>query len=154
MSSSISFSYDGLAPTLFLGLDQDAETETDIPVATLTGDRVPLAAELPLLFNQGLLKTKVVKTPGLTAGDALAYVQGMTDRSLDNVLTAQGEVDTLRYGSIMDVPGLVGVRGCGMSLDGFYYVKSVTHSLSRGAYRQQFSLSREGFGTTTPVVPP
>jgi hypothetical protein len=151
---SISFSYDGLAPTLFLGLDQDAETETDIPIATLTGDRLPLAAESPLLFNQGLLKTKVVKTPGLTAGDALAYVQGMTDRSLDNVLTAQGEVDTLRYGSIMDVPGLVGVRGCGMSLDGFYYVKSVTHSLSRGAYRQQFSLSREGFGTTTPVVPP
>jgi hypothetical protein len=41
-----------------------------------------------------------------------------------------------------------------MSLDGFYYVKSVTHSLSRGAYRQQFSLSREGFGTTTPMVPP
>jgi hypothetical protein len=40
-----------------------------------------------------------------------------------------------------------------MSLDGIYYVNSVTHSLSRGEYRQQFTLSREGFGTTTAVVP-
>jgi hypothetical protein len=151
---SISFSYDGLAATLFRGFDQDSGSEDEIPITTVDSDRVPLAAESPLLFNQGLLKTKVVKTPGFTASDALTYVQGMTDRSMDNVLTARGEVDTLRYGSVMSVPGLVGVRGCGMSLDGFYYVKSVTHALSRGEYRQQFSLSREGMGTTTPVVPP
>ena len=150
---SISFSYDGLAPTLFAGFDQDSETEADVPIATLTADRVPLAAEPPMLFDRGLIKTCVVKAPGFKAGDASAYVQGMTDKSTDNVLTAQGEVDTLRYGSIMDAPGLVGVRGCGMSLDGIYYVNSVTHSLSRGEYRQQFTLSREGFGTTTAVVP-
>jgi hypothetical protein len=73
---------------------------------------------------------------------------------MDNVLTAQGEVDTLRYGSIMEAPGIVGVRGCGINLDGFYYVKSVTHTLSRGEYRQQFSLAREGFGTTTTSLAP
>jgi hypothetical protein len=150
----ISFSYDGLATTLFLGLDQDAESEADVPIATVGTTRLPLAAEPPILFNPGLLKTKVVKVPGFTASGAMAYVQGMTDRSMDNVLTAQGEVDTLRYGSFMETPGIVGVRGCGINLDGFYYVKSVTHSLSRGEYRQQFSLAREGFGTTTTSLVP
>jgi hypothetical protein len=150
----ISFSYDGLAATLFLGQDQDAESEADVPIATLGGTRLPLAAEPAVPFNFALLKTKVVKVPGFTAAGAMAYVQGMTDRSMDNVLTAQGEVDTLRYGSIMEVPGIVGVRGCGMNLDGFYYVKSVTHTLSRGEYRQQFSLAREGFGTTTTSLVP
>jgi hypothetical protein len=33
-------------------------------------------------------------------------------------------------------------------------VKSVTHRISKGRYTQDFQLSREGTGTTTPVLPP
>jgi hypothetical protein len=35
-----------------------------------------------------------------------------------------------------------------------YYVKSVSHSIKRGEYKQSFSLQREGLGSTLPVVPP
>ena len=49
---------------------------------------------------------------------------------------------------------LVGVRGAGLSYDGLYYVRRVTHRLERGRYTQCFSLSREGTGPTLPVVVP
>jgi hypothetical protein len=152
---SISFSYDGLAPTLFQGYDQDAETERDIPIDTETSTRMPPLARAPaLVVDRPLAKTKIVKAPGQTAGEAIARKQGATDRSTDSVVTAEGDVDTLRYGSIMTVPGLVGLRGCGLSFDGFYYVNSVTHTLRRGDYRQHFTLAREGLLSTTSVVRP
>ena len=50
--------------------------------------------------------------------------------------------------------GLVGLRGAGRTYDGLYYVKTVTHNISKGRYTQSFSLSREGTGTTTPFVLP
>jgi len=150
---SINFTFDGLAPTLFQGVDQDRDSEQDVPIATETSLRLPLAAESALLFERSLARTQIVNTPQ-GAVDTLAYVQGLTDKSTDNVVTGQGQVDTLRYGAIMDVPGLVAVRGCGISFDGLYYVGSVTHELRRGQYNQQFTLSREGLVSTLPVVPP
>jgi hypothetical protein len=49
---------------------------------------------------------------------------------------------------------LVGVRGAGITYDGLYYVKSVTHNLQRGSYTQNFTLAREGLISLTPVVVP
>ena len=34
-----------------------------------------------------------------------------------------------------------------------YYVNSVTHSLKKGQYKQNFTLSRDGLVSQTPVVP-
>jgi hypothetical protein len=151
---AIDFSYDALAPTLFKGTDQDAESEADIPVVTEASTRIPLSREPALMFDRGQAATRIVRTPGMTASAAMAYTQGMTDRSTDNAVTARGEVDTLRYGSILKVANLVGVRGCGANYDGFYYVNSVTHTLARTQYHQQFTLGRDGVMTTTQVVPP
>jgi hypothetical protein len=50
--------------------------------------------------------------------------------------------------------GLVGLRGAGYSYDGMYYVKRVTHQISRGAYTQRFTLTREGTGSLVEVLPP
>ena len=47
---------------------------------------------------------------------------------------------------------LVGLRGAGFTYDGLYYVKSVSHAISKGQYKQRFSLTREGTGAITPVV--
>ena len=41
----------------------------------------------------------------------------------------KGELDVLRYGSVLKARQLVGVRGAGMAFDGLYYVKSVTHTI-------------------------
>ncbi len=152
---SISFQYDGLAATLFIGENQDSDTEVDIPVATLLSMRLPpLAAEPALLFSGGLLKTEIYDIPGYEQIDAEALAQSMTDQSVDNVLTAQGEVDTLRYGTVLTCPGLVGLRGCGLSFDGLYTIRSVSHSIKRGEYRQQFEVAREGMMTLIPRVLP
>ncbi|MGA2129318.1 MAG: hypothetical protein ABSG76_24565 [Xanthobacteraceae bacterium] len=151
---TIDFGYDSQAPTLFKGIDQDAESEKDVPISTSTSLRIPLAREPALQFSPRLVNTRIVNTPGMTTAAAMAYTQGMTDRSTDHVVTASGDVDTLRYGSIMKVASLIGVRGCGSSLDGLYTINEVTHTLSRGEYRQHFALAREGLMSTIPVVRP
>jgi hypothetical protein len=37
--------------------------------------------------------------------------------------------------------------------DGLYYVKTVTHEIERGSYKQSFSLARNGLVSTFPTVP-
>ena len=108
---SIDFAYDGLAPTRYVGLVQDADTEADLPVATVSSMRIPLAAAPAILVNGFFVRESIFNKTGFAATDAVAYAQGMTDKSTDNVVTAQGEVDTLRYGAVMSTPGLVFVRG-------------------------------------------
>ena len=85
---------------------------------------------------------------------AQAWAQGETDRSVDNVVQITGELDALRYGDLLRPRGLVGLRGVGFSYDGLYYVKNVSHHLRPGQYRQSFTLTREGTGSTVPVVIP
>jgi len=48
---------------------------------------------------------------------------------------------------------LVGVRGAGWSHDGLWYVRRVVHHLAPGSYRQQFTIARDGYGSTVPAVP-
>ncbi len=66
--------------------------------------------------------------------------------------TGKGELDVLRYGSVLKPRRLVGVRGAGTAYDGLYYVKSVTHKIKAGEYKQSFELSRNGLISTVPQV--
>ena len=68
--------------------------------------------------------------------------------------TATGDVDTARYGNVLRARRLVGVRGAGLDFDGIYYVKEVTHLVTRGKYRQRFTLVREGRGAQSSRVTP
>jgi len=67
-------------------------------------------------------------------------------------VSAKGELDVLRYGSVLKPRKLVGVRGAGLAYDGLYYVKNVTHKIKAGEYKQSFELSRNGLISTLPVV--
>jgi len=69
------------------------------------------------------------------------------------VITASGSLDVLRYGRPLRARGLVGVRGAGFAYDGLYFVKSVTHSLKRGEYKQNFNLTRNAFIPFSQEVP-
>jgi hypothetical protein len=71
---------------------------------------------------------------------------------LEEAVTGQGTLNVLRYGRILKARGLVGVRGAGLAFDGLHYVKSVTHQIKRGEYKQSFSLSRNGLISTVPRV--
>jgi hypothetical protein len=82
-------------------------------------------------------------------------LQGLADaaESMD-CTTAEGTLDVLRYGAILQARSLVGVRGAGLGFDGLYYVKSVKHDIKRGEYKQSFELVRNGLISTVPVVLP
>jgi hypothetical protein len=84
------------------------------------------------------------------AGVAMA-VKAAANRSLDAV-TADGQIDTLRYGRVLRTFSTVGLRGAGQAFDGIYAVHSVQHHISRDKYTQEFSLSREGLYSLTPEL--
>ncbi|MFB3764638.1 MAG: hypothetical protein ACE14P_05255 [Methanotrichaceae archaeon] len=69
-----------------------------------------------------------------------------------DAVIASGTLDVVRYGHILKARGLVGVRGAGDALDGLYFVKSVTHNIKRGEYKQSFTLSRDGMISITNKV--
>jgi hypothetical protein len=84
---------------------------------------------------------------------AQLLADSIVSKSTQDVLTASGELDAFRYGSVLTARSLVGVRGAGDACDGVYYVRSVTHTIETGSWRQKFELVREGLGSTVPVVP-
>ena len=142
-----------LEPTLVDGQVQDRTTNQTVPVQTFASLRPPLAAFPAWLVNQPNVRRTKLRSSGLNAVQAFARAQAMTDASIDAVV-ADGELDALRYGHMLEPRGLVGVRGAGYLHDGFWYVKRVTHRIGKDTYRQRFTLSREGVGSTTPVVVP
>jgi hypothetical protein len=152
---SINFQYSALEPTMILGSVQDRWTGLTLPVITFAGTRPPLSAFPALPFNlPNVRKAQPAEAEGLTYIQAYARALGRTDKSLENVATASGEVDGLRYGAALRPRGLVGLRGAGFSYDGIWYVSRVSHRISRGEYKQDFSLSRDGVGSLTPAVIP
>ena len=68
------------------------------------------------------------------------------------VVTCEGSLDVTRYRGVVKARQLVGVRGAGPAFDGLYYVKSVTHKIKRGEYKQNFTLTRNGLVSTVPTV--
>jgi hypothetical protein len=153
---TINFTYNGLAATIINDTIQDKDLNVEIPVMTFASMRIPPLAAMPALPLQlpNVRTTLLEKGNGLSVAQAYARAQGITDKSVDSVVTAQGELDAQRYGGVLKPRGIVGVRGAGFTHDGLYYVKSVSHAISHGKYKQRFSLSREGTGAITPVVIP
>lgn len=179
-ASSVNFNYNPLGPTLITGVTQDSRTNVPLPVVTSPqGLRVPLASMPAAVVNQPNVRRSLPPVTiqqarrassggggksdefpeartvaGVESIEAVARAQATTDASTDNVVTITGELDALEYGDILRARGLVGLRGVGFSYGGNYYVKSVSHQISRGQYKQSFTLTREGTGSLTPLVVP
>ncbi len=151
---TLSAAFDGTAPTLIYGLVQDTLTGLPLPVLTLGSTRSGrLAAHPQLMDTLSFQPMRLFNHQGLNILQAEARAQAIVDASTDQVVTLTGKLDALRYGSILTAPGVVGLRGAGDSFDGYYYVQKVTHSVSRGAYIQEFALTREGLGSTVSTLP-
>jgi hypothetical protein len=67
-------------------------------------------------------------------------------------VSCDGSLDVTRYGGILKARQLVAVRGSRPLFDGLYYVKSVKHKIKRGEYKQDFTLTRDGLGSTVKKV--
>ncbi|HUO55496.1 MAG TPA: hypothetical protein VMU18_12185 [Rhodoblastus sp.] len=153
---SINFAFNALAPTIVDDTIQDKDLNVTVPVMTFASTRLPPLSLMPALpFQLPNVRTSLLdQGSGLSMMEAYGRAQAMTDKSVDEVATAQGELDALRYGGVLKPRALVGVRGAGFAHDGIYYVKSVSHSIAKGKYSQRFSLTRDGLGSLTPAVVP
>ncbi|MBD2520094.1 hypothetical protein H6G93_35160 [Nostoc sp. FACHB-973] len=146
---SLYFSHDALAAIATMGTILEPITKASIPIPSLPSLRVPLAATPTPAKRKILLCDTAKQTFGQGAISAVASVTGM-----EEAVRGEGEVDTIRYGNILHARKSVGVRGVGSSYDGNYYVRRVTHTISKGDYTQTFTLSREGTRALLPMVRP
>lgn len=151
---SIEFAHHALAATTVSGIVPVGLFP--LPFFSIGYSRIPpLALKPPVPFQlPNVRETILTDVKNLKYPHAMAKAQAMADRSMDQVVTATGELDALRYGDLLTARSVVGLRGAGLSFDGLYYVKSVTHTIRRGSYRQKFALQREGTGSTVPFVMP
>ena len=147
---SLSFTYDGLAKTLPIVHVQPPRSKVPfpVPVPDITALHPPLAAKPALRLRTQPLCNTAKHDPA----EAMLLGLAQAVRTADAV-TGTGQLDVLRYGHVLRARQLVGVRGAGLVYDGFYYVRSVSHTIRRGSYTQNFSLARDGLISNTPRVP-
>lgn len=163
---SVTFSYDSLAPAFTYGMA--LELKVPLPILLPGSTRAPALASHPPLGDlvsvltdplgalTNLLSTNVrgnlFQHQGMDYLKALDLAQARIDISVDEVVTARGQVETARYGDALKAPGLVTMRGAGREYDGLYYVKRVSHKMVTRTgswdYKQDFMLTREGLGAT------
>jgi hypothetical protein len=153
-ADSLSFSFDGVSRTIFVLNIYVKEIKFAIPIPLPdVGILKPLLAAkeaLPLKFepidpSEGVGKLNPIQAAAI--GLARASQSG-------DAVTGTGSLDVARYGRVLQARKLVGIRGAGRTYDGVYYVKSVSHSIKRGEYKQSFSLAREGVLPLTSRVSP
>jgi hypothetical protein len=147
---SLSFSFDKEAKELPVVFIQEPTTKApiSIPIPDITPLNPPLGLVPPLPPRITPLEYTAKLSPLRAVLHGLAYAAQHAD-----ALTGTGSLDVLRYGRVLKARQLVGVRGAGPAFDGLHYVKSVTHSMQRGVYKQRFTLSRNGLLSTVPRVP-
>lgn len=152
-ASGLKFENEPGAAASVTGQVRDGTTGASVPVRSVVPLRPPLAA-MPSVLNFATAATRILRPqPGQSVAQAMGQAQAQSDASSDT-LTVTGDLDLGRYGTVLEPRKLVGLRGAGLAHDGFYYVRDVVHSISRGAWTQGFTLVREGLGTTTPIVRP
>lgn len=146
----LSFNYNGDNATLPIVTVQNEETRVPIPI--------PIPPITPLSPPLGLVPpipkriSMISGTAGLNPVQAVLIGLAKAAQTAD-VVDGQGSINVVRYGRPLKARQLVGVRGAGTAFDGLYYVKSVTHNIKRGEYKQSFNLVRNALVSNTPRVP-
>jgi len=145
---SLQFRFDKERKTLPVIFIQEEISKAIIPI--------PIPDITPLNPPLGLIppippKIEFLDTAGLTILQSVMMGLAEASRTSDAVF-GTGSLNVTRYGRILKARQLVGVRGAGAAFDGLYYVKSVTHSIKPGEYKQNFELARNGLLSTVPRV--
>jgi hypothetical protein len=146
---SLNFSYDGTLSTQYVVtiIEPNTGLPMPIPVPKLDILQAPLGAQVPTVFKVRQLTPVANQDPAQAALTALGKLFEAPD-----VISGSGQLDVLRYGQVFKARQLAAVRGAGNRFDGKYYVKSVTHNIKRGEYKQNFTLARGGIGSSVTTV--
>jgi hypothetical protein len=146
----LTFNFDKEKKTIPIVFFQEPMSKAPIglPIPDLSPLNPPLGLVPPLPPKTEKLDDTAHMSPLAALMTGLAFAGQHSDSVFGN-----GRLDVARYGRLLKSRQLVGVRGAGLPFDGLYYVKSVTHDIKRGEYKQSFSLARNGLISTIPTVP-
>jgi hypothetical protein len=139
---SLTFSFDGFSKTLFLMLirDESLPVPIPIPIPDVNPLSPPLGRRPPIPLRAEPIRGVAHYNPAQAIMVALAKAARAAE-----VISGGGSLNVMRYGRLLKARRLVEVRGAGVPHDGLHYVRSVTHSIKPGEYKQSFTLSRNGF---------
>lgn len=149
---SLSFSLDGMAKKIRVYTIMDPVTRKitiPIPVPNINAFKPPLGARPTPPAKVEFDKESANKKPDEVVRNIIGFLVNNSA-----AISGNGSLDVMRYRKLLYSRMLVGVQGAGLAYDGMYYVDSVTHNIKQGEYKQNFTLSRDGLITTTPVVVP
>lgn len=146
---SLSFSYDGTLATQYVVTIIEKNTKLPIPIPIPNIDilKPRLSAQSPPILKVQQITPSASDDPVQAALNAVGKMFDTAD-----VISGSGQLDVLRYGRVFKVRQLAAVRGGGTYYDGQYYVKSVTHNIKRGEYKQSFTLARGGVESSVSTV--
>ncbi len=136
---------------------------TEIPVVfvhnplTKAPIPIPIPGRIPFMPPLGLVPPLPPKATLLKDTAHLspigALVRGFAHAARHSqAVQGQGTLDVMRYGQLLKPGGTVGVRGAGYAFDGVHFVDRVTSNLTRGSFKQDFSLKRSGLLPTSEHV--
>jgi hypothetical protein len=147
---ALSFNFDKERKTMPIVFFQESTSKVPIgiPIPDITPLNPPLGLIPPLPPKIEKLENTAHMSPPQAIMAGLAYAGQHSDS-----VFGSGRLDVAKYGRLLKSRQLVGVRGAGIPFDGLYYVKTVTHEIERGSYKQSFSLARNGLVSTFPTVP-
>ena len=154
-TDQMSFTYDGLSKTLYILFIQEliSKAPIPIPIPDITPLNPPLGAKPPLPLHVKFITNEPDQNGTAKYSPIQAALIGLAKASKgSDVISGTGSLDVLRYGGVLQPRKLVGVRGAGIAYDGYYYVKSVTHNIKHGEYKQSFALSRNALVPSTSSV--
>jgi hypothetical protein len=146
----LSFNFDKERKTIPIVFFQ--EQVSKVPIGIPIPDITPLNPPLGLVPPLPPKIAKLDSTAHMSMPQALMAGLAYAGQHSDSVF-GSGTLDVAKYGRLLQSRQLVGVRGAGLPFDGLYYVKSVTHEIERGSYKQSFTLARNALVSTFPTVP-
>lgn len=139
---TLTFGFDGFSKTVFLMMirPESIPVPIPIPIPDVNPLSPPLGARPPFPLRVEPLHGVGHYSP------AQAIMVGLSKAArAAEVISCNGNLDVLRYGRVLKARRLVEVRGAGLPHDGLYFVRSVSHQIKPGEYRQSFTLSRNAF---------
>jgi phage protein D len=136
--------FDTIKPAVADVADLEAGSQSD-QTASISSMSLTELGSSSLLGGSQQRRVRIGPSSLFETGELQTYAQAVVDQSAW-AITAEGDLDTTAYGSVLRARRPVLVRGVGQRFSGTYYVERVQHLLGGDSYSQHFSLRRNATG--------
>ena len=141
--TNLNFSYDAMAPIQAKGNCYDTSAKQVMQIQA-----PPVTTGIPVARATQAQRTVRLRCAARRGPSAAKDVASAMQARAPDPVTANGEVETVRYGDLLRAYRVVTVRGAGKSYDGDYLIRQVTHEIEVGKCIQRFTLGRKGLGAS------